>query len=148
MGTIVPGRLHDVSNVADMVASTQTNFEVQTSELFKQEPTYVSGVTTTTVGPHTTGSHVLDESWNDALGGVWKSTAAGSPGTWKQILPAAVTADSATGTIPVGYLVLNATQGTLKHHAGFYDWQTVIGATGGKIGFYGTTSVTQPSGAD
>jgi hypothetical protein len=37
---------------------------------------------------------------------------------------------------------------TLKRHAGTYDWQTVIGATGGKIGFYGVTPATQPAGAD
>jgi hypothetical protein len=28
-----------------------------------------------------------------ALGGWWRSTAAGTPGTWKQIVPAAVTDD-------------------------------------------------------
>lgn len=101
----------------------------------------------TTVGPPTTGSHVLDEIWKDALGGVFKCTVAGTPGTWKQILAAAVTADPAAGTIPTGYLILNVTQGTLKRHAGSYDWQTVIGATGGKIGFWGVTPVTQPAGA-
>ena len=64
-------------------------------------------------------------------GGVFKCTSAGAPGTWKQILPAAVTADPASGTIPTGYPILNVTQGTLKRHAGSYDWQTVIGATAG-----------------
>jgi hypothetical protein len=65
---------------------------------------------------------------------VFKCTVAGTPGTWKQILPAAVTADQATGTIPTGYLILNLTQGTLKRHAGAYWWETIVGATGGKIG--------------
>jgi hypothetical protein len=148
MATIAPGRLHDVSNAADFVALTQTNFEILTSEVFKQEPTYVSGVPTTTVRPPTSGTHVLDETWKDALGGVFKCTVAGTPGTWKQILPAAVTADPATGTIPTGYLILNVTQGTLKRHAGGYSWETTVGATGGKIGFYGATPVTQPAGAD
>ncbi|MCL4179179.1 MAG: hypothetical protein KJ072_15735 [Verrucomicrobia bacterium] len=148
MATIAPGRLHDVSNAADFVALTQTNFEILTAEVFKHVPTYVSGVLTSTIGPPTTGSHVLDETWKDALGGVFKCTAAGTPGTWKQILPAGVTADPVTGTIPTGYLILNVIQGTLKRHAGSYDWQTVIGATGGKIGFYGVTPVTQPAGAD
>ena len=55
------------------------------------------------------------------LEAVWKFTAAGTPGTWKQILPAAVTADPASGTIPTGYLILNVTQGTLKRHAGGYS---------------------------
>jgi hypothetical protein len=130
------------------VALTQTNFEILTSEVCKHEPTYVAGVPTTTVGPPTTGSHIIDEIWKDALGGVWKCTVAGTPGTWKQVLPATVTADPATGTIPVGYLILNVGQGTLKRHAGSYDWQTVIGASGGKIGFYGATPVTQPAATD
>ena len=81
-------------------------------------------------------------------GGVFKCTVAGTPGTWKQILPAAVTADPSSGTIPTGYLILNVTQGTLKRHAGGYSWETIVGATGGKIGFYGVTPVTQPAGAD
>jgi hypothetical protein len=146
MATIAPGRLHDVSNAADFVALTETNFEILTAEVFKHEPTYVGGVQTTTIGPPTTGSHVLDEICKDALGGVFKCTVAGTSGTWKQILPAAVTADPASGTIPTGYLILNVTQGTLKRHAGGYSWETVVGATGGKIGFYGVTPVTQPSG--
>jgi len=148
MATIAPGRLHDVSNAADFVALTETNFEILTAEVFKNEPTYVAGVPTSTVGPPTTGSHVLDEIWKDALGGVFKCTVAGTPGTWKQVLPAAVSADPATGTIPTGYLILNVSQGTLKRHAGGYSWETVIGATGGKIGFYGVMPVTQPAGAD
>lgn len=148
MATIAPGRLLDVGNAADFVALTETNFEILTAEVFKQEPTYVSGVPTTTVGPPTGGSHVLNELWKDALGGVFKCTAAGTPGTWKQMLPAAVTVDPSSGTIPTGYLILNVTQGTLKRHAGSYDWQTVVGATGGKIGFYGATPVVQPSAAD
>ncbi len=148
MATLTPGRLHDVSNAADFVALTQTNFEILTAEVFRQEPTYVSGVPTTTVGPPTTGSHMLAEVWKDALGGVWKCTAAGDPGTWKQILPAAVTADPSSGTIPAGYLVFNVTQGTLKRHGGGFSWEAVVGAAGGKIGFFGVTPVVQPSGAD
>jgi hypothetical protein len=68
---------------------------------------------------------------------VFKCTTAGTLGTWKQLLPAAVTTDPATGTIPSGYLILNVMQGTLKRHAGGYSWETIIGAIGGKIGFYG-----------
>ena len=148
MATIAPGQLHDVSNAADFVTLTETNFEILTAEVFKAEPTYVSGVPTTTVGPPTTGAHVLDEIWKDALGGWWRCIAPGTPGTWRQVLPAAVTTDPSSGTIPTGYLILNVTQGTLKRHAGEYSWETVIGETGGKIGFYGVTPVVQPSGAD
>jgi hypothetical protein len=144
---IPPGRLHDVSNAADFVALTQTNFEILTAEVFKGEPTYVNGAPTTTSSPPTTGDRVLNELWKDALGGWWRCTAAGTPGTWRQILPAAVTADLSSGTIPTGYLILNVTQGTLKRHAGGFSWEAIVGATGGKIGFYGVTPVTQPAGA-
>ncbi len=122
MATIAPGRLHDVSNAADFVALTETNFEILTAEVFKQEPTYVSGASTAAVAPPATGSHVLNEIWKDTLGGVFKCTTAGTPGTWRQILPVAATADPATGTIPTGYLILNVSQGTLKRHAGGYSW--------------------------
>ena len=136
-----------MSNAADFVALTETNFEILTAEVFKQEATYVSGVPTTTIGPPTTGSHVLNELWKDALGAVFKCTVAGTPGTWKQMFPAAVTADPASGTIPAGYVILNVTQGTLKRHAGGYSWETVIGTAGGKIGFWGVAPITQPAGA-
>ena len=66
---------------------------------------------------------VLDESWPDALGGEWVCTVAGTPGTWIQIRPAAVTADRASGTIPTGCLILNVTTGHIKRHAGGYVWE-------------------------
>jgi hypothetical protein len=90
---------------------------------------------------------VLAELWKDALGAVFKCTVAGAPGTWKQILPAAVTADPSSGTIPTGYLILSVTQGTLRRHAGGSSRETIVGATGGKIGFWAATPVTQPAGA-
>jgi hypothetical protein len=34
----------------------------------------------------------------------------------------------------------------LKRHGGGYSWETIVGAAGGKIGFYGVTPVTQPAG--
>jgi hypothetical protein len=52
-----------------------------------------------------TGSHVLDAIWKDALAAVFKSAVVGTPGTWRQVLPAAVTADPSSGTIPTGYLI-------------------------------------------
>ena len=38
-------------------------------------------------------------------------TAFGSPRTWQQILPAAVSADPSSGTISTGYVVLNVGAG-------------------------------------
>jgi len=64
------------------------------------------------------------------------------------VLPAAVTADPASGTVPTGYQVLNVTQGTLKRHAGGYVWETQVGGSASaRVGFWGATAVAQPSGA-
>ena len=82
MGTIAPGRLHDVSNAADFVALTETNFEILTSEVFKQEPTYVSGVPTTTIGPPATGVACAERSLEGLAGGRVQTHLAGTPGTW------------------------------------------------------------------
>jgi hypothetical protein len=65
------------------------------------------------------------------------------------MLPASVTADPSSGTIPTGCLIFNVTQGTLKRHAGGYVWETQIGGSAStRIGFWGATPVVQPSGAD
>lgn len=81
----------------------------------------------------------LNEFWRDALGGEWRCTVAGTPGTWRQINWAAVTADPASGTIPVGYWIWNATSGYLKRHAGGYVWQVPGGVeTTAKVSFRGT----------
>lgn len=123
MSTISPGRLLNVDDAADLVDVSQTNFEILTEELFKRQGTYVSGAPTTTIGPPTSGAHVLDELWKDALGATFVCTVAGTPGMWKQITPAAVLADPSSGTIPTGYLIWNVTDGVIKRHAGSYAWR-------------------------
>ena len=97
--------------------------------------------------PPNSVTHVLDEFWRDALGGEWRCTAAGTPGTWIQIRPAAVTADPASGTIPTGYLILNVTTGHIKRHAGGYVWEVPVGANASaKVGFHGATPTAQRAG--
>ena len=92
---------------------------------------------------------MLGELWKDSLGAWWRCTASGTPGTWQQVLPAAVAADPSSGTVPTGYLILNVTTGTVKRHAGGYVWETQIGGSASaRIGFWGATPVVQPSGAD
>jgi hypothetical protein len=125
MPTIAPGRLRDVSDAADHVALVQDNFEILTEEIYKRLVSYQSGVPTTTIGPPTTGTHVLNEFWRDALCGEWICTVAGTPGTWKQSFFAPVTADPSSGTIPVGYIIFNSTDGQIKQHAGGYVWETI-----------------------
>jgi hypothetical protein len=148
MATIPPGRLYDVTNAADHITLVADNFEVLSEELFKVTPTYQNGAPNTVIGPPTSGERVLGELWKDSLVGWWCCTAAGTPGTWQQVLPAAVAADPASGTVPAGYLVLNMTTGTVKRHAGGYVWETQIGGSAStRIGFWGATPVVQPSGA-
>ena len=119
MATIPPHpRLKEVENAANFMALCQDNFEVLAADVAKREPTSQNGSPTTVIGPPTSGTHVLDEFWRDALGGEWRCTAAGTPGTWIQIRPAAVTADPSRGTIPTGYLILHVTTGHIKRHTG------------------------------
>ena len=105
---------------------------------------YQNGSPTTIIGPPTSGDRVLKEFWRDALGGEWVCTAAGTPGTWLQLRPAAVVTDPSTGTIPTGYLVWNATDGAVKRHTGSYCWEITVGAdAAAKIGFHGAMPTDQ-----
>jgi len=121
--SLAPSRLSDVENSAYFKEMCQDNFEVLAEEIAKRVATYQNGSPTTVIGPPTSGARVLSEFWRDALGGEFRCTVAGSPGTWIQIRPAAVTADPTTGTIPVGYLILNVTTGHIKRHTGGYVWE-------------------------
>jgi hypothetical protein len=123
MSTIAPSRLNDVSVAETFLALTQSNFTILAGEIATRTPTYQNGSPTTIIGPPASGSRVLDEFWRDALGGEWVCTAGGTPGTWKQWRPAAVTADPSTGMIPTGYLILNVNTGHIKRHTGGYVWE-------------------------
>ena len=149
MATIPPGRLNDVTNAADHITLVADNFEILSDELFKVTPTYQNGAPNTVIGPPASGERVLGELWKDSLGAWWRCTAAGTPGTWQQVLPAPVGADPGSGTIPTGYLVLNVSTGDVKRHAGSYSWEIKVGASpASKIGFWGVTPAVQPSGAN
>ena len=121
--SLAPSRLSDVENSAYFKEVCQDNFEVLAEEIAKRVATYQNGSPTTVVGPPTSGARVLNEFWRDALGGEFRCTVAGTPGTWIQIRPAAVAADPSSGTIPTGYLILNVTTGHIKRHAGGYVWE-------------------------
>ena len=146
MATIPPHpRLKDVENAANFMALVQDNFEIIAAELALRQPSYINGVPTTIIGPPTSGTRVLNEFWRDALlGGEFRCTVTGTPGTWIQIRPAAVAADPASGTIPTGYLILNVTMGHIKRHAGGYVWEITVGANASaKVGFRGATPTVQ-----
>lgn len=148
MSTIAPSRLNDVSNAALFRELTADNFTILAEEIAKRVATYQSGTPTTIIGPPTSGARVLNEFWRDALGGEWVCTGAGEPGTWKQVRPAAVTADPTSGTIPDDYLIWNVTDGGIKRHAGSYSWEITVGASASaKVGFHGAAPTGQRAGA-
>ena len=105
-----------------MPCQSQSDFTILAEEIAKRVATYQNGSPTTIIGPPTSGARVLNEFWRGALGEEFGCTVAGTPGTWKQVKPAAITADPSSGTIPTGYLVLNVTTGHIKRHAGGYVW--------------------------
>lgn len=87
MSTKSPGELPDVAATTNFRQLVDDALTVLTRRIWKKIPTYVSGVATTTKGPPTTGTHVLDEHWIDSLKGEFVCTVAGTPGTWLQIRP-------------------------------------------------------------
>ncbi|HRZ34788.1 MAG TPA: hypothetical protein P5534_00310 [Candidatus Paceibacterota bacterium] len=123
MSTIAPSGLKDVSKAALFRELTADNFTVLAEEIAKRVAAYQNGNPTTIIGPPTSGARVLNEFWRDALGGEWVCTVAGTPGTWMQIRPAAVTTDPSSGAIPTGYLILNVTAGHIKRHTSGYVWE-------------------------
>ena len=101
MSTITPSRLKEVLNAETFRQLTADNFAILAEEIAKRVASYQNGSPTTIIGPPTSGDRVANEFWRDALGGEWVCTAAGTPGTWQQVRPAAVVSDPSSGTIPV-----------------------------------------------
>ncbi|MBX3744127.1 MAG: hypothetical protein KF833_02355 [Verrucomicrobiae bacterium] len=144
MSTIAPGRLFNVTDAASFVALSQQNWVIASEEIFRRVPTYQNGSPNALNGPPTSGTWNAGDFWRDQNRAEFVCTVAGTPGTWRQITPAAVTADPAGGPFPVGYLILNIADGGLKRHAGSLSWEVQVGAsTAAKIGFHGATPTAQ-----
>lgn len=127
MATLAPSRLKDVADAANFVDLTADNFTILAAEIGKREPTYVNGVPNTIIGPPTTGAHVDKEFFRDSLGGEYRCTAAGTPGTWRQIKPAFVTSDPVG--VPTGYWITRTDLG--------YDQFLFNGSTWDGVGTIG-----------
>src|SRR3990167_2355302 len=126
--SIEPGILLDIAGVGDPVSVCQDNFEALTEEIWKHTPTYQNGSPIEDVGPPTAGDHILDELWKDAWLAVYRCTAAGLPGTWRQEKPAVRAGEpsSSPNTIPTGYLILDSSDHyTPKEHMGSYVWRRI-----------------------
>jgi len=149
MSTIAPGRLFNVTDAASFVALSQQNWVIANEELFRRVPTYQNGSPNTLNGPPTSGTWNVGDFWRDQNRAEFVCTVAGTPGTWRQITPATVTADPASGTFPTGYLILNVTDGGLKRHAGGLSWEVQVGAAAlATIGFHGAAPTAQRAGVN
>jgi hypothetical protein len=149
MSTIAPGRLFNVTDAASFVALSQQNWVIASEELFRRVPTYQNGNPNALSGPPTSGAWSARDFWRDQNGAEFVCTAAGTPGTWRQMAPATVPTDPASGTFPTGYLILNTTDGSLKRHAGSLSWEVQVGAgTSSKIGFHGAAPTAQRANAN
>lgn len=103
--------LQDIENVVNPNTVAQANLETIEKGLFRPtRPNEVAGVLTVVIGPPTAGTFVLYDRWVDANGAQWECTAAGTPGTWRQITPAMKAADPVAGTYPAGYLIARTDQ--------------------------------------
>lgn len=105
-GTLTPSRLKDTADAANFVDLASDNFTILAEEIAKRVPTYQSGVPNTVIGPPTTGARVENEFWRDSLGAEYRCTAAGTPGTWRQLVAATVTSDPVGA--PTGYLIVRS----------------------------------------
>jgi len=149
MSTIAPGGLFNVTDAASFVALSQQNWVIASEELFRRVPTYQNGSPNALNGPPTSGSWSLGDFWRDQNRAEFVCTVAGTPGTWRQTSAATVTADPASGTFPVGYLILNLTDGGLKRHVGALSWEVQMGAAASsKVAFHGATPTAQRANAN
>ena len=149
MSTLAPGRFFDVTDASDFVGLTNSNWIIATEEIFRRVATYQNGVPNAATGPPTVGEWNVGDFWRDQHGAEFVCTAAGTPGTWRQIAPATVTTDPASGTFPSGYMIVNVTDGGLKRHAGSLSWEVLLGAAASsKIGFHGATPTARRANAN
>jgi hypothetical protein len=149
MSTIASGRLFNVTDAVSFVALSQQNWVIASEELFRRVPTYQNGIPNTLNGPPTSRAWNVGDFWRDQNGAEFLCTVAGTPGTWRQITPATVTADPASGTFPTDYLILNTTDGGLKRHAGLLSWEGQVGArTSSMVGFHGAPPTVQRANAN
>lgn len=149
MSTIAPGRLLNVTDAASFVALSQQNWVIASEELFRRVPTHQNGSPNTFNGPPTSGAWNVGDFWRDQNRAEFVCTGAGTPGSWRQITPATVSADPMSGTFPTGYLVLNVTDGGLKRHAGALSWEVQVGSgTSSKVGFHGAAPTGQRANAN
>lgn len=132
MSTISPGEFLSVAGASDPETLMEANLAIATRRLYKCEPTYENNVATTVKGPPTTGAHIENEFWRDALGAEYVCTVAGTPGTWKQIKAAMVSSEPSG--VPTGYLICRTDQSFKFYtYSGASFTESFLSLTGGTM---------------
>lgn len=72
-------------------------------------------------GPPTSGTYTLYELWIDQNLSVWLCTTAGTPGSWRQVVPAVLTAFPG-GSVPTGYEVVRSDLDRLRFRYDGSGW--------------------------
>jgi len=148
MSTIAPGRLFNATDAASFVALSQKNWVIASEEIFRRAPTYQNGSPNTLNSPPTSGVWNVGDFWRDQNRAEFVCTVAGTPGNWRQTVPAAVTGDPSSGSFPTGYLILNVADSGLKRPAGALSWEIRVGAGAtSKVGFDGAAPTAQRASA-
>ncbi len=119
--------LQSITNTADRAAVVEANNEaLDKSMAFQRRPTEVNGAMNTIVGAPTAGAFPEHDLWVDALGAVFRCTAAGTPGAWVQVEPAFVSAFPETP--PAGYWVTRTDQDRAQYIYVGGAWVQITGA--------------------
>lgn len=130
--------LEDIQAVTDPASVSQRNSEALDKAVYQRFGTDVSGTPTTVTGPPTAAAWVVGDFWRDTNGAEFVCTVAGTPGTWKQIKPAAVSANPGSPT--TGYWIVRT---DLNYSGWYYNGTTWVPiSTSGSTSFTGVISPT------
>lgn len=116
MSQMTPSGLYNTEATTNPGALIQDDFEIINEQLFKWVP-----ATGSSIGAPASGAHVLHEWYRDEHRAVYVCTAAGTPGTWVQFLPAVVT--SFPGTPPTNYWVARSDENMTQYYYDGAAWQ-------------------------
>ena len=111
--------LADIEFAENGSTIAQLDFEALEARVFQR-----TRHSTSIIGPPTSGAHLFEEIWIDSLWSEYVCVTAGTPGTWRQIVPAAV-ASFPSGTIPTGYEVVNDTLARRRYRYNGSGWDRI-----------------------
>lgn len=115
-------------NAADRATINESNAQTLDASLaFMHQPGIDPATQTPTVnlGAPTAGTWPQFALWMDAACALWRCTAAGTPGTWVQVLPAIVDDAASLSNVPLNYLIVSPSQHWAQSYFDGANWQPV-----------------------